>query len=178
MASSVKLSAATRSGHKGQDTSVADEDVWALLDEAGLGQDVGFMMRTAQLALQEHVLPRLRDLDLTVSQRTIMRLIDARPASRQQQIADALRIKRANLTPLINELVGLGLVARRSSTQGKRANAVHLTVKGKRSLEASSAALQARCCDLEEMLTRTERDQLLRLLRKIVRHLSSLEATA
>ena len=179
MAPSGKSSAAVgrvvpaKKSRKGKKSAAADDEMWALLDAAGLGHDVGFMMRIAQLALLEYVAPRLKDLDVTSSQRTIMRLIDAQPAMTQQRIADALRIKRANLTPLINELVALGLVSRESSAESRRAYAVHLTAKGKRSLKSTDKAISGWHCGDEELLDKAEQEQLIRLLKKIAAGRSS-----
>jgi DNA-binding MarR family transcriptional regulator len=172
MAPPVKSPAATRArrtgaGRKASYVPAEDADLWALLDEAGLGHDIGFMMRLAQLALIDYALPKNAGLDLTSSQRIIMRLVSARPGMTQQRIADALRIKRANLTPLLNELEAQGLVVRKPSAQSRRAFALQLTAKGERSLArvAKSIPEQGRC--LSGILRRYEEEELLRLLRKI-----------
>jgi DNA-binding MarR family transcriptional regulator len=172
MTAPAKSSLTARRGHPGKGRrrarpSASNKEIWALLDEAGLGHDVGFMMRIAQLAFLDRVPLSTKGSDLTASQRTIMRVIDARPALTQQRIADALRIKRANLTPLINELVALGLVSRESSEQSRRAYAVHLTAKGKRALKNACKALPGRDCCADDLLDDAEQKELLRLLRKM-----------
>jgi len=148
--------------------TTADGDMWSLLDESGLSGQISFMMRLAQLALLEHVFPKQKSIDLSFSQLTILRLIHTRPELTQQRIADAMRIKKTNLTPLINELVADGLVTRKNSVSNRKAYALHLTRKGEQSLKKAKTDLARQLSFIDDLLEPEESERLVRLLRKIV----------
>jgi DNA-binding MarR family transcriptional regulator len=154
--------------------TAADEEMWALLDESGLSDHISFMMRLAQLALLEHVFSKQNSIDLSFSQLTILRLIHTRPELTQQRIADAMRIKKANLTPLVNELVTAGLVTRKNAVTNRKAYALHLTRKGDRALSKATGKLATQLNPMTAILNPNEREQLLRSLRKIVLRLPPL----
>src|SRR5579862_3186733 len=162
-------------GHRQKSpATTADEETWALLDESGLSQQVGFMMRMAQLALLEFVFSKQFGLDLPISQMTILRLIHTRSGLTQKRIADAMRIKTANLTPLINELEANGLVSRRNSATNRRAYALYLTRKGESSLKKTKKIMADQMSIMADILDPDERKRLIKLLRKIALNLPAL----
>lgn len=145
----------------------AGNEVWAILDDAGLGNGIGFLMRLAQLVFLDTAIPKLKRFGLSPVTMTILQVIRARPGIAQQRVADTLRIKKANLTPLIQELTANGFVSRRNSGANRRAYALVLTAKGIRTFERAHKAVFGDP-DIDN-LTRSERQALIRLLRKIVR---------
>lgn len=147
----------------------AGGEIWALLEATGLWEEIGFLMRLAQLVLLDYVLPKLRKFNLSPGTMTILRVIRAQPGLTQQRIADALRIKKANLTPVIQELVAAGLVSRRNSGSGKRAYALFLTAKGNRAFQGAYDTVFGARPSSADNLTHNERQALIRLLQKIVR---------
>jgi DNA-binding MarR family transcriptional regulator len=147
----------------------AGDDVWAILEAAGLWQEIGFLMRLAQLVFLEYAVPKLRRFNLSPGTMTILQVIRAQPGLTQQRIADTLRIKKANLTPVIQDLVGQGLIARKNSGSGKRAYALFLTAKGTRAFQGAKEALFGASYGCADNLTQNERQTLTRLLQKIVR---------
>jgi DNA-binding MarR family transcriptional regulator len=149
----------------------AAEDAWALLDEAGLSREIGFVVRMAQLALFGDLFARLRGLKLTLSQLTALRLIKARPALTQQRIGDALRIKKTNLVALIDKLEERGFVYRASSETDGRAYALYLTAKGERSLWKAMQAIAAHMKTVSRFLDEDEQDRVIKSLRKVALHL-------
>ena len=147
------------------------DDSWALLDEAGLSKEIGFVMRMAQLALFEDLFARLRGLKLTLSQLTALRLIKTRPALTQQSIGDALRIKKTNLVTLIDKLEERGLVKRTVSSRDRRAYALYLTAKGERSVAKAMEAFSEHIAAASSLLDEAEYDRVVRSLMKIARSL-------
>lgn len=147
----------------------ADDAVWSILKDAGLWDEIGFLMRLAQLALLDYAAPKVKRFGLSIGTVTILRVIRARPGLTQQRIADTLRINKANLTPVIQELVADGFVSRKNSGSNKRAYALFLTAKGRRAFEGADAAIFGEWCAAPDNLTDEERQKLVRLLRKIVR---------
>jgi DNA-binding MarR family transcriptional regulator len=91
------------------------------------------------------------------------------PGITQADLGKKLNIKRANMVPVMAELEGRGLIARRPSDSDRRAHVVTLTASGIK-LTVQLLDLHRR---LEEDLSRSlglrERDQLLRLLKKFRR---------
>ena len=142
--------------------------MWDLLDESGLSGHISFMMRLAQLSLMEHVFSRQKSIGLSFSQMTILRLIHTRPELPQQRIADAMRIKKTNLTPLINELVENGLVTRKNSALNRKAYALYLTRKGEQALVRAVKKLAAQVNPMSDILSPDDRVHLIRSLRQIV----------
>lgn len=147
----------------------ADDAVWSILKDAGLWDEIGFLMRLAQLVLLDYAAPKVKRFGLSIGTVTILRVIQARPGLTQQRIADTLRIKKTNLTPVIQELVADGFVSRRNSGSNKRAYALFLTAKGKRAFEGADAAVFGEWYAAPDNLSHDERQTLVRILRKIVR---------
>ncbi len=138
-----------------------------LLTSAGLSDEIGFVMRMAQLATFDNLSGRLRPTGLTLSQLTVLRLIDTQPGLRQQQIGDALHIKKTNLVALIDRLEQANLVERRPSPHDKRAHALHLTRSGARTLATAMAAVNEHLQAIGEILDPAEQRTLLTLLGKL-----------
>jgi len=148
-----------------------DDDAWQLLDDAGLSQEIGFVMRMAQLAIFDDLSTRLKSLNLRLSQLTALRLIKVRPGLTQQRIGDALKIKKANLVPLIDILEEHGLVSRSLSNTDRRAYSLRLTAKGDRLLEKAMAAVATHLNATADILDDQERDRTIQSLRTIAQTL-------
>ena len=140
----------------------------AILEDAGLASEVGFLMRLAQSMLLDFATPRLQSLNLTPGQMTVLRVIRSRPGMTQQRIADALRMQRANLTSLINELEAQGLVIRKMSPERRRAHALYLTPKGERTVQRMLKIVFDDRSACIERLEPEEKALLTRLLQKVV----------
>jgi DNA-binding MarR family transcriptional regulator len=97
---------------------------------------------------------------------SVLGVIYERGGIKQSDLGRQLNIKRANIAPLMTELEGRGLIARRACDNDRRAHIVALTPTGRR-FTIKMLDLHKR---LEDDLGRTlglrERDQLLVLLKK------------
>jgi DNA-binding MarR family transcriptional regulator len=147
-----------------------DDAIWGLLDAAGLSQQIGFMMRLAQLALLEQAASKQKNIDISISQMIILQLVHTQPGLSQQRIADAIRIKKANLTPLINDLVSAGLITRQNSTMHRKAYALHLTREGEKSLRKATKTASNQTCFTAHIFAPDERQQFIRSLHKIAHY--------
>lgn len=102
-------------------------------------------------------------------QLSILGLLHEKPTLRQSELVKALEIKAANIVALLNELEQRNLIVRRRTSADRRSRALALTPAG-RKLTGELLALHA---SLEESVTEylsvTERDDLLRLLKKFRR---------
>ncbi len=88
------------------------------------------------------------------------------PGIAQAELGKKLNIKRANMVPVMAELEGRGLIARRISDKDRRAHVVALTPAGQK-FTAKLIDLHRRLeDDLARELGLRERDQLLQLLKR------------
>jgi len=110
---------------------------------------------------------RIASLDLTPPQAGILRAIAAGAGLSQQELSKLLSILPSRLVTLIDELENRSLIERRDDPDDRRSYALHLTDKGKKTLEAIAQAAmahnQAICAGLDE----GERQQLATLLTRI-----------
>jgi len=98
---------------------------------------------------------------------TLLSVIDANPGIGQTAIGNALGIRRANVVPLVGELVDLGLVARRpSATDGRRVE-LRLTDDGQAAWRRGQAAIEDHEVHATSGISPDERATLLDLLGRI-----------
>ncbi|HTF09458.1 MAG TPA: MarR family transcriptional regulator [Asanoa sp.] len=91
------------------------------------------------------------------------------PAS-QAQLSDRTRIYRSDIVAVVNELAGRGQVERAPNPDDRRQNVITLTAAGRRQLTKLDRLLKAAQDEVLAPLTPAERDELGRLLSKLVRH--------
>lgn len=130
---------------------------------------VGYRLRRAQLAVFQRFLTEFQSLGLRPAEYSVLVLIDDNPGRTQSEIAQVLGIKRANFVPLINGLEDRGLTERRSAIGDRRANALHLTPRGRTFLTAARATqdrFEAAC--VARLGGPAERDRLLELLDRLI----------
>lgn len=70
----------------------------------------------------------------------VLRRLSGNEGATQQEMADAMRCRRAAMVTLVDELEELGLVERRRHPVDRRANALHLTPAGRRTMKRVAAA--------------------------------------
>ena len=106
-------------------------------DLGGLDQQVGYMLRQAQLAVFADFIAGQRGAVARPGQFSILAVIDRNPGLSQSRVCAALGIKRANLVTVIDELESRGLVRRDSGVVDRRSNHLHLTPAGQRALRSA-----------------------------------------
>lgn len=94
-------------------------------------------------------------------------IADEGPLS-QQELGDRLRVDRTTIVALVDELERRGLVARRRNPEDRRAYALEATGEGRRWVRRTSAALARAESALLEGLEPAEREELVRLLQKLI----------
>jgi DNA-binding MarR family transcriptional regulator len=105
--------------------------------------------------------------DVTPSQVRAIRVLDKLGGVRSKELADQLRIAPRSATEVVDALEAKGLVARSADPHDRRATLVALTDRGR---ELSEEVRRARGVESERMferLTRTDRVDLDRILRKL-----------
>ena len=176
---SVKTSKPTRAA-KSEKISSSNSEALLALDEAsqqllaaaGLTQELGFVLRMAQLAVFENIQLQLQPLKVNLSQLTVLRLIDSQASLNQQRIGDALRIKKSNLVMLIKNLEEKNLVLRTASALDKRAYVLELTSEGKRVLKKALPLMSKHLDAITELVSPDDQAQLISGLMNIARNLN------
>jgi DNA-binding MarR family transcriptional regulator len=97
----------------------------------------------------------------------ILNLIDAHPGTTQRDLVSGSLIDPSSMVAVIDELEEMGLAERRPHPDDRRKHAVHLTAKGRRTLERARGAAMAMSKDLLAPLDAGEVETLRQLLRKL-----------
>jgi DNA-binding MarR family transcriptional regulator len=134
---------------------------------------VGFNIHILDLLMYQLFYERFTTRSMTPGIFSTLLAIEANPGVRQGALADALMIQRSNMTILVNRLIRVGQVKRRSAKGDNRGVVLFLSEKGRRALRDVQSEMAAHERRLVAALTARERDALLRLLTKIARNLRS-----
>jgi DNA-binding MarR family transcriptional regulator len=136
---------------------------------AGLDNLMGYNLRRAHAVQKARFAAVFSPLGIRPVTLSVLGTIYDHPGITQSVLGKRLNIKRANMVPLMVELEGRGLIARRPSTRDRRAQVITLTPSGKR-FTVKLLALHDRLEeDLVHSLGLRERDQLLHLLKRFRR---------
>jgi DNA-binding MarR family transcriptional regulator len=126
---------------------------------------LGYQLRRASLALLGDLTSTIADLSLTVTELSLLLVVEANPDITQSEIGRMLAIQRANMAPLTALLVQRHLVGRTATTG--RAHGLRLTEAG----AAMAAICRTRIAAHEDRflskLKRNEQDAIMHLLRRI-----------
>lgn len=148
----------------------ADSGVYAsALDIDFLANALGYAIKRAQVRTYELLFTTLGPAAISPARMTALFLIGAQPGTNQSALADQLRVTRASMVKVIDNLADLGLVERHAVPDDRRSYALVLTERGRaeaRTLQEKIAVFEAR---IAEQLTSNEREQLVRLLEKVGR---------
>jgi DNA-binding MarR family transcriptional regulator len=107
-----------------------EPDVVDTVDLGQLGQNMGYMLRRAQLTVFADFHRCFDEIDIRPAQFAVLLVLHQTPGLRQSQVADALGIKRANFVTLFDGLIARDLVARVPVPHDRRAVTLHLTPAG------------------------------------------------
>jgi DNA-binding MarR family transcriptional regulator len=110
---------------------------------------------------------RLAELKLSPPHAGILRILGSSPAMTQQALAGALRILPSRLVALLDEVEERGLVARRENPEDRRSYALHLTERGRETLQAIGRVSKEHQRSLLGALSADEQTQLAELLQRI-----------
>lgn len=151
------------------DTPVAmpeSPDVQAPLDTA-LDDLIGYAMRRAQLKLFQNLIGRLAVHDLRPAQFSAMAIIDRHPGLMQADLARALAIEPPQVVPLLNKLESRALAVRVRCKPDKRSYGIFLSKTGEALLKELKSIAAQSDIDATSALDSAEREELLRLLKKV-----------
>jgi len=137
-----------RKSKSGNGNASAIAGIDTKIDLGELTTALGYALRRAQLAAFKNFKDTFKGIEITPAQYSVLIVIDRNPGLRQNQISDALGIKRANFVLLLNTLEKRGL-AQRAPARDRRSYALQLTPQGRRLLKK----LRSLSADLDTRFT-------------------------
>lgn len=135
--------------------------------DAALDDLIGYALRRAQLKLFQNLIARLALHDLRPAQFSALAIIDQNPGLMQADLARALAIEPPQVVPLLNKLEERALAVRVRCKPDKRSYGIFLSKTGETLLKEVKQIAAQSDLDATAALDDAEREQLLRLLRKI-----------
>jgi DNA-binding MarR family transcriptional regulator len=108
----------------------------------------------------------LKTIGLTPPLFAMLNYLRAHNGQNQQQIGSSMGIDPSTMVALVDQLEGAGLAERRPHPRDRRARAVTITAKGRRTLKRGRELAKGVEGDVLQGLTATERRQLVSLLGK------------
>ena len=149
-----------------QEALPATPDAQAPLDTA-LDELIGYAMRRAQLKLFQNLIGRLSDHDLRPAQFSALAIIEQNPGLMQADLARALAIEPPQVVPLLNKLESRALAVRVRCKPDKRSYGIFLSKTGETLLKELKEIAAQSDLDATAALDGQEREELLRLLKKV-----------
>ncbi len=145
------------------------------LTAGSVDKSVSYKLRLAQIAAFQAFEGRLRGYGVAPRYLGLLAIIEANPDQRQGQLAEAVRLHRSTIVPIIDKLEADGLIERRPSPNDRRSNAIRLTRHGSKCVRE----LQTLALTEEKRITgwmkRAEKVQLLEMLDRIIEEASRLD---
>ncbi|MCK1395329.1 MarR family transcriptional regulator [Bradyrhizobium sp. 1] len=133
-----------------------------------LSEQLGYVLKRAQLKVFENFLRCMASLQLTPAQFSVLLLVEKNPGRNQTEIASTLGILRPNFVALLDNLESRDLCARIRSTNDRRSHILVLTDKGKAVLARAKKLVATKHeARLNELLGQANREALLGMLSKI-----------
>ncbi|AHY56724.1 MULTISPECIES: MarR family winged helix-turn-helix transcriptional regulator [Bradyrhizobium] len=133
-----------------------------------LSEQLGYVLKRAQLKVFENFLRCMASLQLTPAQFSVLLLVEKNPGRNQTEIASTLGILRPNFVAMLDNLESRDLCARIRSTNDRRSHILVLTDKGKAVLTRAKKLVATKHeSRLNELLGQSNREALIVMLSKI-----------
>ena len=132
-----------------------------------LGQFTGFLMNYLGTRSGRRFAAALEPFGLHPRHFGVMTVLDARPGTTQQDLADHSRVDRSSMVAVLDELEARGLAERRPDPADRRKRSIHLTDEGRTKLQQMRAVAREVGEQSFAALNEEERATLHHLLRKL-----------
>ena len=133
-----------------------------------LSEQLGYVLKRAQLKVFENFLRCMASLQLTPAQFSVLLLVEKNPGRNQTEIASTLGILRPNFVAMLDNLESRDLCARIRSTNDRRSHILVLTDKGKAVLSRAKKLVATKHeARLNDLLGQANREALIAMLAKI-----------
>jgi len=157
-----------KSGEAAKGRKDASEPQAEALQLGELSEQLGYVLKRAQLKVFENFLRCMASLQLTPAQFSVLLLVEKNPGRNQTEIASTLGILRPNFVAMLDNLESRDLCARIRSTNDRRSHILVLTDKGKAVLARAKKLVATKHeARLNELLGPSNREALLGMLSKI-----------
>jgi DNA-binding MarR family transcriptional regulator len=131
--------------------------------------EIGFVLRLAQLAVFKDVIETLSPFGLRPSDFSALRVIAANPGLKQQDIGRELGIKGPNLVGMVEDLRRKKLITRKVVPGDRRSYALTLTSGGRDLLEQAEDAHRGHQARIREALGDRDPELFLTCLHRLAR---------
>ncbi|WP_018318831.1 MarR family winged helix-turn-helix transcriptional regulator [Bradyrhizobium sp. WSM2793] len=168
--------AAEKSAEKPADTAKGRKDAAEVQGQGAsealqlgeLSEQLGYVLKRAQLKVFENFLRCMASLQLTPAQFSVLLLVEKNPGRNQTEIASTLGILRPNFVAMLDNLESRDLCARIRSTNDRRSHILVLTDKGKAVLARAKKLVATKHeARLNELLGQANREALIAMLAKV-----------
>lgn len=133
-----------------------------------LRDNLGYLSRITRNVVTQSSGEFVDDMGFATGQVTLLGLISANDGVSQNDLARALLMRKSQVTALIHDLVLRGLVERNEAGNDRRFNALSLTKAGAVAWRQARGRIVRHSEQLQEGLEPAEREELSRLLRKLI----------
>ena len=133
-----------------------------------LDRRLTYLLRRVTDAAGRQANAQLAPLGLDARHYAVLTVVAGGAGSSQRTIADTLGLDRATVVALVDALESQGLARRVRSREDRRANAVELTARGRRTLKRADALMEDCETSFVAGLHPGERDQLRNMLERLL----------
>lgn len=131
---------------------------------------LGFWLRIVSNHVSQAFARKLADKGVTVAEWVMMHALYGRDPMPPSRLADEMRMTRGAITKLADRLINRSLIVRRADRNDGRAQTLALTPQASRLVPKLAALADQNDAEFFDCLTRTEREALQRLLKRLVAH--------
>ncbi|WP_298282420.1 MarR family winged helix-turn-helix transcriptional regulator [Acidocella sp.] len=126
---------------------------------------LGYQLRRASVCMLADLASSLSDLELRVTEASVLMVLLENPSITQSEIGRTLDVQRANMVPLTTQLERRGLICRAAAVG--RAQALRLTAEGEAIAKECQKRIEAHEARFLTRLPCPERDKLVAQIREI-----------
>lgn len=144
------------------------ERVARKVDMSSLWRVAGFKLRMLDLRLMKSFSERIAETGLTPAAATVVLVVESNPGIPLGKLADALLVKRPNMTKLVKRLEARALVKRRNDAADKRSISLVLTPAGQRQAARIRAVQDKHDASILAALKPAERAQFTKYVSRIL----------
>jgi DNA-binding MarR family transcriptional regulator len=157
-------------------TAIDEFDANTGLRLGSLGRSIRHHLYFAQRASANDQAARLKALGAASRNVTLLVIIELNPGAAQGRIAEAIKLDRTTIVPIIDDLEKEGFVERRPSAKDKRSKGLWLTQKGKQTVVRVKAMQAEHEANLVKGLSKKEQQALLGYLRHLTQNAAGTSA--
>ncbi|WP_071000306.1 MarR family transcriptional regulator [Methylobacterium sp. C1] len=118
---------------------------------------------------------RLRSIGLATAQLPVLSMLRDGAQLSQIELARRAKVEQPSMAQLLSRMERDGLVKRRSDPNDRRSSLISLTEEAERRLPAGRAVLRQGNAEMTRGLTRTEVDQFVSLLQRVLINVEAME---